>query len=193
MIKPIETKYKGYRFRGRLEARWAVFFDALEIRYEYEPEGFNINGVYYLPDFWLPDHHWFVEVKRAGAILKGEWEKINAFDENSMDLPHPYQSFGVIVVYGPPDDPFVDLGGGRLVIGIPNVPYYPYRGPNTPTFYAPGWPDEPSYIDPEACSKNWHFAKRIFSPESFTEQQIRSAVKAALSARFEYGESPSHG
>ena len=27
-IKPIETNYKGYRFRSRLEARWAVFFDA---------------------------------------------------------------------------------------------------------------------------------------------------------------------
>lgn len=25
-IKPIETVYKGYRFRSRLEARWAVFF-----------------------------------------------------------------------------------------------------------------------------------------------------------------------
>lgn len=25
----IETEYKGYRFRSRLEARWAVFFDTL--------------------------------------------------------------------------------------------------------------------------------------------------------------------
>lgn len=33
-IKPIETKYKGYRFRSRLEARWAVFFDALGISWE---------------------------------------------------------------------------------------------------------------------------------------------------------------
>jgi hypothetical protein len=29
-IKAIETSYKGYRFRSRLEARWAVFFDALD-------------------------------------------------------------------------------------------------------------------------------------------------------------------
>ena len=28
MIKAIPTEYKGYRFRSRLEARWAVFFDA---------------------------------------------------------------------------------------------------------------------------------------------------------------------
>ena len=28
-IQVIETAYKGYRFRSRLEARWAVFFDAI--------------------------------------------------------------------------------------------------------------------------------------------------------------------
>jgi len=51
-IKPIETVYNGYRFRSRLEARWAVFFDALGVEYDYEPEGFDLgNGLYYLPDF----------------------------------------------------------------------------------------------------------------------------------------------
>ena len=40
-IKAIETVYKGYRFRSRLEARWAVFFDALGIHYRYELEGLN--------------------------------------------------------------------------------------------------------------------------------------------------------
>ena len=30
-IKPIETVYNGYRFRSRLEARWAVFFRAVGI------------------------------------------------------------------------------------------------------------------------------------------------------------------
>jgi len=39
-IKAIETVYNGYKFRSRLEARWAVFFDALGIEYEYEKEGF---------------------------------------------------------------------------------------------------------------------------------------------------------
>jgi hypothetical protein len=53
-LKPIETQYKGYRFRSRLEARWAVFFDALGIEWEYEPEGFDLgDGLYYLPDFRL--------------------------------------------------------------------------------------------------------------------------------------------
>lgn len=51
-IKPIETIYKGYKFRSRLEARWAVFLDALGVKWEYEPEGFKLpNGKWYLPDF----------------------------------------------------------------------------------------------------------------------------------------------
>lgn len=64
-IKPIETVYNGYRFRSRLEARWAVFFDAAGIKYEYEPEGFEADGVRYLPDFYLPelDDGVYVEVK----------------------------------------------------------------------------------------------------------------------------------
>jgi len=53
-LKVIETEYKGYKFRSRLEARWAVFFDACGIMWEYEPEGFELdNGMYYLPDFLL--------------------------------------------------------------------------------------------------------------------------------------------
>ena len=55
-IKAIETFYNGYRFRSRLEARWAVFFDSARIKYQYEPEGFKLStGEYYLPDFYLPD------------------------------------------------------------------------------------------------------------------------------------------
>lgn len=63
-IKAIETKYKGYRFRSRLEARWAVFFDALGVEWEYEKEGFSLeNGESYLPDFWLPKANMWAEVK----------------------------------------------------------------------------------------------------------------------------------
>lgn len=51
-IQAIQTRYKGYHFRSRLEARWAVFFDALGYKWEYEPEGFVLpSGHQYLPDF----------------------------------------------------------------------------------------------------------------------------------------------
>lgn len=62
-IAPIETRYAGHRFRSRLEARWAVFFDQMGIRWEYEPDCYRIAGKGYLPDFWLPDLAVWVEVK----------------------------------------------------------------------------------------------------------------------------------
>lgn len=84
MIKAIETTYKGYRFRSRLEARWAVFFDALGIKWQYEPEGFEKSTNYceedgpnrvvrYLPDFYLPESGTWVEVK-------GVWTEKDASD-----------------------------------------------------------------------------------------------------------------
>lgn len=54
MIKAIETNYLGYRFRSRLEARFACFLHELDIRFHYETEGFFIDKKKYLPDFWLP-------------------------------------------------------------------------------------------------------------------------------------------
>lgn len=67
MIKAIETIYPypdGDKFRSRLEARWAVFFNTLGLEYRYEHEGFDLgDGVWYLPDFWLPKLDCWVEIK----------------------------------------------------------------------------------------------------------------------------------
>ena len=52
-IKAIETEYDGHRFRSRLEARWAVFFNAIGLTYEYEIEGFEMDGTRYLPAFYI--------------------------------------------------------------------------------------------------------------------------------------------
>ena len=62
MIKAIETAYNGCRFRSRSEARWAIFFDTLGIQYQYEKEGYDFDGIRYLPDFWLPDYGCWIEV-----------------------------------------------------------------------------------------------------------------------------------
>lgn len=68
IIKAIETEYNGYKFRSRLEAKWAVFFDLAGIKYEYEPEGYKQeDGAQYLPDFYLPDANVYAEVK-------GQWQ-----------------------------------------------------------------------------------------------------------------------
>jgi hypothetical protein len=62
-MQVIETNFDGHLFRSRTEARWAVFFKAATIRYEYEKEGFNFSGRWYLPDFWLPEMGLWFEVK----------------------------------------------------------------------------------------------------------------------------------
>lgn len=55
-LSPIETHYKGYRFRSRLEARWAVFFDAIQKDWRYEVQGYQLpDGRRYLPDFVIND------------------------------------------------------------------------------------------------------------------------------------------
>jgi hypothetical protein len=62
-FRAIDTHYRGYKFRSRLEARWAVFFDSAGIAYQYEPQGFVIGDTPYLPDFYLPAHGLWVEIK----------------------------------------------------------------------------------------------------------------------------------
>lgn len=75
MIKAIETAYKGHRFRSRLEARWAVFFDEIRLEWWYEPEGYILNAGWYLPDFFLPALQIHVEVKPTdSADITKPWE-----------------------------------------------------------------------------------------------------------------------
>lgn len=73
-IKALPSFYRGITFRSRMEARWAVFMDVLGIRYFYEPEGYEIDGTYYLPDFFLPTIDAFLEVKNPLAP-EDEWKK----------------------------------------------------------------------------------------------------------------------
>lgn len=100
-IRAIETEYNGYRFRSRLEARWAVAFDAMGIKYEYEPEGYVLHdGTLYLPDFKLTNVRrrndggepkpLYVEVK--GAMTPEDMHKIEMF---------PY---GIVVIGNIPQD-----------------------------------------------------------------------------------------
>lgn len=63
-IEAIETIYKGKSFRSRTEARWAVFFDVLELNVKYEEEKITLDdGRYYLPDFYIEEFNCYFEVK----------------------------------------------------------------------------------------------------------------------------------
>jgi hypothetical protein len=53
------TKYAGYMFRSRLEAKWAAFFDLVGWRWSYEPE--DLYG--WVPDFYLHGHSEIVAVE----------------------------------------------------------------------------------------------------------------------------------
>lgn len=63
MIKAIPTEYSGTRFRSRLEARYAKKFDFYGIVWAYEVEGYEYDGIRYLPDFYLPAMNILLEVK----------------------------------------------------------------------------------------------------------------------------------
>ncbi len=110
MLKAIETEYKNTLFRSRIEARWAVFFDTLGVKWEYEKEGYDLSGTWYLPDFWLPELESWVEVKgqkptreehakciklmrHANPHGRNPWGMIKAYDKNvyllAGDIPSP--------------------------------------------------------------------------------------------------------
>lgn len=79
-IKAIQTYYNGNRFRSGLEARWAVFFDALNIKYDYETEGYDLgDGDCYLPDFFLPELGYYVEVKGKNDHMLADMNKVEKF------------------------------------------------------------------------------------------------------------------
>lgn len=96
----IETYYAGCRFRSRLEARWAVFFDALDIDWQYEPQGFewsvdtydedwtmSTTTVRWLPDFYLPATGTWVEVKGSHDVLLADLKRISFIADSGTAIP----------------------------------------------------------------------------------------------------------
>lgn len=94
MVEAIETHYRGYKFRSRLEARWVVFFNHMAITFQYEPEGFKLTSGWYLPDFWLPQVEMWAEVKQ------------NTFDKHEYALAFELSEstgFPCLMLVGGPD------------------------------------------------------------------------------------------
>lgn len=83
-LKAIQTEYAGHKFRSRLEARWAVFFNTVNIGWTYEAEGYELEYknqiVHYLPDF--KTEYGYFEVK-GPEPAKEEYFKMEALAFNS--------------------------------------------------------------------------------------------------------------
>lgn len=208
-IKAIQTQYKGYHFRSRLEARWAVFFDACGYQWEYEPEGFDLgDGVYYLPDFKLHlpcgGVQW-CEVKPIGVCPDVKFGKFKELlvrcDATPVVLigdPHHYLHEAVL----DEDRSY----GGLICYGCGSVIESEHWGLNTDKILA--WVCKCCY-GKRYENESWHsplFGKdykliinksfSIFYPYGKTELledgvgcPARDAMRVARSARFEHGES----
>lgn len=201
-IRAIETIYKGYRFRSRLEARWAVFFDALGVEYEYEPEGFELgDGMRYLPDFRLKCYgtrglggtpfDLYVEVK--GNMNEYDAAKIRKFGVHWIDD----------LAFAPSGD---HLAGEPLLI-VGNIPevisekdigesykYHSYEDLNGTGLY----PFNYETIDGDNFAaypgvqdgKFFLYGDDGNYLDGGDKKRLINAYKAARSARFEYGETP---
>jgi hypothetical protein len=73
MMKGIPTDHKYRRYRSRLEARWAYFFDLISWKYEYEP--YDLKG--WIPDFCIyGTKEILVEVKPNSRLEEYDTKKI---------------------------------------------------------------------------------------------------------------------
>lgn len=193
-MKAIETRYKGYRFRSRLEARWAVFFDTLEVRYEYEKEGLDLgDGVYYLPDFYLPEHECYVEIK-------GDYP--NDLEIDKMQRMVNQHDIGSYIFFG---ECWVPSQHNHGIYVNP----HPHEMSHDPERHWYGWVECPKCDCLSIAANGWtgHIPCACLPTEASVldmdtgkitsgllvlppSKRILEAYAAAREARFEFGETP---
>ena len=174
-IKAIETEYGGHRFRSRVEARWAVFFDAIGLKYEYEIEGFEMEGLRYLPDFYIPSLDRWFEIK-GKPLTEIEIKKCEEFCRR---LDNESIKFSVLI--GSPDSCAVRVGDFFGIIE------YVWQWPSET------YPDNYRLEAPrELIQKEYYsrFMKGLWVVPNKTEEEVAIAAIAAGKARFEFGEKP---
>jgi len=93
-IPSIKTRYGGYTFKSKLEARWAVFMDLLGVSYEYEKYkgivSVNIIEYAYMPDFFLKDIELFLEIKPRKPV-ESELNKAAGWANDAGDVVFFYR------------------------------------------------------------------------------------------------------
>lgn len=69
----------GVTIRSALEARWAIFFSAFDLKWEYEPTAFRLrDGHTYTPDFKVEGLGW-IEIKPTIGHLRESVRRIKQF------------------------------------------------------------------------------------------------------------------
>lgn len=198
-IKAIETEYNGYRFRSRLEARWAVFFDAAGIDYQYEPDGFELdNNDWYLPDFYLPWFKCYVEIKPS-SLTSDEDEEAKRKLEELFNL---HGDCCAMICKGDPLDDGIEVivneadeGGGSSNLWLHSwfVMGGWYHGCSGGKRHIDIVLDyETSKDEAEFFSGNYNCLPSV-QAISYCEDyrsDLDYAMKAARQARFEHGEKP---
>jgi hypothetical protein len=182
ILKPIATYYKGYHFRSRLEARWAVFFDTLEITWEYEFEGFELpENQRYLPDFNLPtfDGGIWAEVKPDNF----DFWKAQLFAETYNEKIWLCEGVPNLCIYKIIDYK-KDGPAPGIWCGIPN--------------WSQAIDENRMYITPcefsKTCKDDCHklnkikIPKNLFHKHSYADELLLKAINKAKSARFEWGQ-----
>lgn len=71
--------------------------DSAGIKYEYEKEAYNLDGLCYLPDFYLPQLNKWLEIKGA-EITEEELEKAKRLNRATSET--------VLIYVGSPEAPF---------------------------------------------------------------------------------------
>lgn len=191
-LKPIETVYQGYRFRSRLEARWAVFFDALGIPWEYESEGFDLGEAgKYLPDFWLPTFGVWVEIK-GSAISAADVRKVQELAKQSNQRVYVFEG-QVGVPEGERSGASFRFAGGSIgkMFGSKMARWLDGE--------CVGWVwaccagcEALDIIGVRADMRTTHFPQACICPRCGKIQpdspRLKRAYEAARAARFEFGE-----
>lgn len=72
--------------------------DAMGVQYHYEPEAYDLDGVCYLPDFWLPGQRAHLEIK-GQAIVEEDGNKL----ANKLWRLADLSGRPVFCMFGPPE------------------------------------------------------------------------------------------
>lgn len=123
-VEAIPSWYAGIVFRSKLEADWAATLDRYHVPWQYEPETLTLpSGATYIPDFWLPDHGIWLEVKGTGvpriekAIELGQTRACHCDGTCTCKWP----------------------GGELVLIGHPPRQYNPWADHDPETDHRPYW------------------------------------------------------